>query len=328
MEKYQVGLDRKEELTDKNCTKAEEFSSCRNGVNRKEKKTGESCIKAEGLSRRYRNFRLHGISLEVPAGSIFGLLGRNGAGKTTVIKLLSGHTKKSGGKIWIAGYDMDREPIPARAQIGLMMDEPMFFETRSLWENGMAFGSFYPDFSKDSFQKWLSVFRLKKSAWPGMLSKGERLKFQFAFALSHHPKTLLLDEPTGNLDPVFRKEFLELLQEAVEEEQIGVLFSSHLTTDLEQIADGVALLEQGKLLYSDSIESLKSRYCLLKGAPETGNQLKLSREPGIVGIQVSRVGFEALADLENLSPNLRNIMENTVQEEVDLSKWMYYMIRH
>ena len=108
MEKYQVGLDRKEELTDKNCIKAEGFSSWRNGVNRKEEKTGESCIKAEGLSRSYRNFRLHGISLEVPAGSIFGLLGRNGAGKTTVMKLLSGHTKKAAEKYglqdmtWIA----------------------------------------------------------------------------------------------------------------------------------------------------------------------------------------------------------------------------------
>lgn len=298
------------------------------GLRMKEERKNENSLKTEGLSKKYRNFQLRGISLEVPAGSILGLLGRNGAGKTTVMKLLSGHTTKGSGKIWVAGYDMDCEPIPAKEQIGLMIDEPMFFETRSLWENGMAFGRFYSDFSEDSFRKWLSVFRLRKSEWPGMLSKGERMKFQFAFALSHHPKALLLDEPTGNLDPVFRKEFLDLLQETVEEEQIGVLFSSHLTSDLEQIADGVALLEQGELLYSDSLESLKSRYCLLKGAPETGKRLKMSREPGIVGIQVSRVGFEAMADLKHISENMQEIMENTVREEVDLSKWMYYMTKH
>ncbi len=305
-----------------------ELQIAENGFREEDEKHCKSSIKTEGLSKKYRNFQLQGVTLEVPAGNILGLLGRNGAGKTTVMKLLSGHTRKSGGKIWVAGYDLDREPISAKEQIGLMLDEPMFFETRSLWENGVAFGKFYPAFGEDTFRKWLSVFRLKKSDWPGMLSKGDRMKFQFAFALSHHPKTLLLDEPTGNLDPVFRKEFLELLQEAVEEEQIGVLFSSHLTSDLEQIADGVALLEQGELLYCDSMEMLKSRYCLLKGDPEMGKRLKMSKEPGILGIQVSRVGFEAMADLQNISDNLRSIMESAVQEEVDLSKWMYYMIKH
>lgn len=153
------------------------------------------------------------------------------------------------------------------------------------------------------------------------------MKFQFAFAVSHHPRVLLLDEPTGNLDPVFRKEFLNIVQEVVEEEQIGVLFSSHLTSDLEQIADVVALLEQGELLYAESMEKLKSRYCLLKGDPQTGKKLKISAEPGIIGIQVSRVGFEAMADLENVSENLQNMMETIMQEEIDLSKWMYYMTK-
>lgn len=284
-------------------------------------------LKTEGLSKKYRNFQLRDISLEVPAGSTLGLLGRNGAGKTTAIKLISGHTKKSGGKIWIAQKDMDKEPIAAREQIGLILDEPMFFETKSLWENGKAFGRFYSGFQEASFRNWLSVCRLNRSDWLGMLSKGDRMKFQFAFAVSHHPRVLLLDEPTGNLDPVFRKEFLNIVQEVVEEEQIGVLFSSHLTSDLEQIADVVALLEQGELLYAESMEKLKSRYCLLKGDPQTGKKLKISAEPGIIGIQVSRVGFEAMADLENVSENLQNMMETIMQEEIDLSKWMYYMTK-
>lgn len=302
----------------------------------------------EGLCKKYRRFQLRDVSLDIPPGSILGLLGRNGAGKTTTIKILSGHTSKSSGKIQIGGVDMNREPVQAKSNIGFMIDEHMFFEGRSLWENGIAFGKFYEKFSKAEWRKWLTVCRLKKTAYLNSLSKGERMKFQFAFAMAHHPKVLLLDEPTGNLDPIFRKEFLDILQEVVEEQQMSVLLSSHLTSDLEQVADRVALMEQGEILYTDSMEHMKSRFCLVKGSPEEGRRIKEGNYPEVVGIQAGRVGFEAMLDLEiykdlkkikmetgnpgewirdNNETYLQNIFPELLQEEIDLSKWMYYMTK-
>lgn len=313
-------------------------------------------LRVEGLCKKYRRFQLKNVSFEIPPGSILGLLGRNGAGKTTAIKILAGHTAKNGGKIWIDGCDMDREPIRVKSNIGFMIEEPMFFERRSLWENGVAFGRFYESFTESEWKKWLAVCRLQKSAYLEALSKGEQMKFQFAFAMAHHPKVLLLDEPTGNLDPVFRKEFLEILQEVVEEQQISVLLSSHLTSDLEQAADRVALLEQGEILYTDSMEQMKSRYCLVKGSPEDGRKIKEGNYPEVIGIQVSHVGFEAMLDLEmgqeqkryqnpekkeisaeyrmpregiekQYRTDLQKDFPELLQEEIDLSRWMYYMTK-
>lgn len=330
------------------------------GVGRKQAHAG---LRAEGLSKRYKKFWLKDVSLDIPSGSILGLLGRNGAGKTTTIKLLAGQDKKSGGKVWVDGVDMDKEPVLARSQIGFVMDGPMFLESRSLWGNGMAFGRFYPNFTEAGWKKWLSVFGLQKSVKLRELSKGERVKFQFAFAVSHHPRLLLLDEPTGNLDPVFRKEFLDILLGVAEEEQTSVLLSSHLTKDLEKVADRVALLEQGRLLYMDSMEHLVNRYCIVKGGAEEGRRLSDGGYPEIVGIKATKVGFEALVDKEKIqfpqgkiegssglpghigqplelgagqaSESYGNwaailgshlgLKDGFLCEEIDLSKWMYYM---
>ncbi len=299
-------------------------------------------LKVERLSKKYRRFQLKDVSFEIPPGSILGLLGRNGAGKTTAIKILTGHTKKSSGSIWVNGIDMTKSLVAAQSQIGFVLEEPMFLETKSLWENGRIFGRFYPGFTEETWKEWLSICNLKKSDWLGMLSKGQRVKFQFAFAMAHHPRVLLLDEPTGNLDPVFRREFLDILQEAVEKEQISVLFSSHLPSDLEKVADQIALLEQGELLYADSMEALFSRYCLVKGGPEEGKRLKREHPSEILGIQVNRVGFEAMLDKEKLPESQRRELDEAfgdglaclewagsevLWEEIDLSKWMYYMTK-
>ncbi len=299
-------------------------------------------LKAEGLSKKYKGFWLKDISLDIPPGSILGLLGKNGAGKTTMIKILAGHTPKNSGKIWVNGMDMGKAQVEAQSQIGFVLDGPMFLETRSLWGNGMAFGRFYPGFTAEGWKKWLSVFGLQGTAKLRELSKGERVKFQFAFAVAHHPRVLLLDEPTGNLDPVSRKEFLDILLDVVEEEQISVLFSSHITSDLEKTADQIALLEQGKLLYTGSMERLLGRFCLIKGGPEDGKRLQDGNYPEILGIRTSGVGFEALVDRvkagllqehgETSNDGFPTILgtrwgleDGLLCEETDLSKWMYYM---
>lgn len=296
-------------------------------------------LKVEGLSKKYRKFCLKDISFEIPPGTILGLLGRNGAGKSTIMRVLAGYTGRSGGDIWVSHVEMGRNLALAQSQIGFVLDEPVFLEAKTLWENGKAFGRLYPEFTDGEWRKWLSACKLRKADRLGQLSKGDRVKFQFAFAMSHHPKVLLLDEPTGSLDPVFRKEFLDILLDVVEDGQISVLFSSHLTSDLEQVADRIALLDQGKLLYTDSMERLLSRFCLMKGAPEDGERIKHKNYAGIVGITVTEVGFEALLDREQMPrrqsggisgstpPWEAGLKEDVLYEEADLSKWMYYMVK-
>ncbi len=296
-------------------------------------------LKVEGLSKKRRWFCLKDISFEVPPGSILGLLGRNGSGKTTIMKLLAGHTTRSHGNIFVNHVDMGKDLVLAQSQIGFVLDAPMFLEAKSLWENGRIFGRFYPEFTEKGWKTWLSACGLQKSDLLGQLSKGDRVKFQFAFAMSHHPKVLLLDEPTGNLDPVSRKEFLNMLLEVVENGQISVLFSSHLTTDLEQVADQVALLDQGEILYSSSMGQLFSRYCLIKGGPREGERIQARHYPEIVGMKVTQVGFEALLDKGKLPKRSGNSLANAtpgwqaelgnqvVYEETDLSRWMYYMVK-
>lgn len=306
-------------------------------------------LKVQGLYKKYRRFRLQDISFDIPPGSIMGLLGKNGAGKTTIMKLLTGSISKNNGKIQIGSTDMEKEPIKAKSDIGFIIDEPMFFEKRTLWENGVVFGRFYQNFTEKEWKKWLDICKLQSSARLNTLSKGERVKFQFAFAIAHHPKVLLLDEPTGNMDPVFRKAFLEILQEIVEKERISVLFSTHLTSDLEKIADRITLLDQGKVLYTDSMERMLTRYVIVKGSPEDGKKIKKGNYPEVVGIKISRIGFEAMLDLEKVEENtsffemgirdkkefnknmdnfgasaVRGNFPDLLWEEVDLSRWMYY----
>lgn len=306
--------------------------------------TGSSSygLKVEGLSRKYRRFRLKNVSFEIPPGNILGLLGRNGAGKTTTIRILTGNTSADRGNIWLNGVNMRKNRTDVQARTGFVLDEHMFLETESLWKNGLVFGRFYPDFTEERWKRWLSVCGLDKSERLGWLSQGSRMKFQFAFAMAHRPRLLLLDEPTGNLDAVFRKEFLGMLQEAVEEEQLSVLFSSHLTSDLEQVADRIALIEQGEILYTDSVEHLLSRYCRIKGSPEMGRKLRDENYPEIVGIQVSSVGFDALLDRQQIPENRKTLYDRKyglardwlketesgiLCEDTDLSWWMYHMTK-
>lgn len=280
----------------------------------------------EGLCKKYKNFQLNQISFKISPGSIMGLLGRNGAGKSTTIKILMGQTAKKQGKIWIDGLDMDEEPLLVKSKTGFVMEENMFLENKSLWENGILFGRFYENFSETEWKRWLKICNLQASAGLNTLSKGEHMKFQFAFAMAHHPRLLLLDEPTGNLDPVFRKEFLRILQEVVEEEQISVLFSSHLTSDLEQAADQITLMEQGNIRYTASMEEMMSQYRLVKGGPEEGKQIKAGNYPEVAGIQLGRVGFEAMVDMKKCK-TLKQDFPELLQEDIDLSKWMYYMTK-
>lgn len=220
----------------------------------------EIAVSVRGLTKKYGSFALSDVSFSLESGYILGLVGKNGAGKTTLMKSLLNPEFSDAGEISIFDINARKAPYMAKQQIGVLMEELPFLGTRSLEDNGRMLGAFYEKFDMDVFFDYLNRFELGRGKIYSELSAGMRMKFQLAFAMAHKPKLLLMDEATGGLDVVFRKEFFYLLQEAVEKEIVSVIISTHVTEDLDKIADYVACIDSGKLKFYHSKEDLYEMY--------------------------------------------------------------------
>lgn len=217
-------------------------------------------LEVKGLTKKYHSFALKDVSFSLEAGYILGLTGRNGAGKTTLINQLIHPESSSGGSVIIGDIDAKKEPVKAKQEIGVLMEEQPFLYNMTLEMNGSMLGAFYERFDMEKFHKYLKRFELYPDRVYGNLSRGMRMKFQLAFALAHSPKLLLMDEATGGLDVVFRREFYYMLQEAVEQEMVSVIISTHVTGDLDKVADYVAFIEGGQMKFYESKETLCEMY--------------------------------------------------------------------
>ncbi len=217
-------------------------------------------LEVKGLTKKYHSFTLKDVSFSLEAGYILGLTGRNGAGKTTLIKQLIHPESATGGSVFINGIDAKKEPVKAKQEIGVLMEEQPFLNDMTLEMNGTLLGAFYERFDMEKFHAYLKRFELYPDRTYRNLSRGMRMKFQLAFALAHSPKLLLMDEATGGLDVVFRREFYYMLQEAVEKEMVSVIISTHVTEDLDKVADYVAFIEGGQMKFYESKENLNEMY--------------------------------------------------------------------
>ncbi len=232
------------------------------------------------ISKYYDRFRLEDISLEIPKGYIVGVLGENGAGKSVLLKILLGYVKPDQGSLFMNGknlWESGEVQREIKNELGFVLQEDFFSHYNTLLDNGLRYGKYYKDFSREEFWGYLQEFGLEKKRRYGNLSRGEKLKFQFAFALSHHPKLLLLDEPLGSFDLSFREKFLTYLSHFVADEEHSVVIVSHLTQELEQMADYIAILHKGHLLEFADIEELRERYRLVSGEKYKVNLLKQER---------------------------------------------------
>lgn len=221
------------------------------------------------VSKTHKDFTLRDISVEIPEGYITGLVGPNGAGKSTLMRLILDAESCDTGTITLDGMDHIQQGVAFRDQVGFVFEnEKTFFRHRSALENGKVLGKLYSNWSQERFEEYLSQFQLtrreQRETPCGKLSKGQYMRFQLAFALAHKPKLLLLDEPTANLDPVFRIQFLQVLQEAIEGEEVAVLFATHITTDLDKIGDYLIVLDQGAVKAYGSKEELYDAYQVRK----------------------------------------------------------------
>lgn len=247
-------------------------------------------LKVDGVSKRIGNFKLDEMSFELPEGYIMGLVGTNGAGKTTLIHILMGLYHPDTGEVIIDGMNLKDNEKEVKDILGTVLLDEMFEPGFTLRKNAEFYGKYYSRYDADVFEKYLKRFGLDSSVNYKALSKGEKLKFSFAFALSHDPKLLILDEPTGNFDPEFRKEFFKVLGEFIEDGTKSVILATHLTSDLDRIADYITYLEKGKMVLSNDIEAIRSKYKLVSGE---SYKIKLLKED-VIYLEEREFGTKAL----------------------------------
>jgi ABC-2 type transport system ATP-binding protein len=230
--------------------------------------TGIPAIEIKGLSKSYRDFSLRDVAFSLPQGTIMGMIGPNGAGKTTIIKLLLNLLRRDTGEVRMFGLDARAREVEVKRRIGFVHDAPFFCDHLSLRTLKAQVAPFYPDWDEAEFRRLLDEFELPAGKRFGKLSRGMKMKFSLALALSHHADLLLLDEPTSGLDPVFRRELLGRLSGFLQDPAKSVLFSTHITTDLERIADHVTFVRDGRVVFSAPKDETLERWAVVKGGPE------------------------------------------------------------
>ena len=250
----------------------------------------KNAIEIRNVTKDYGDFKLDSITFDVPEGSVCGFIGQNGAGKTTTIKLLLDVRAKDAGEIFVFGRDMSKESAAVREDIGVVFDEMGFNEYLTAKDINIIMKNIYKNWDEKAFFDYLKRFALPTKKNCGDFSRGMRMKLQIAVALSHNAKLLVMDEPTSGLDPIVRHEILEMFREFVLEEDHTILLSTHITSDLEQIADEIVFINAGKIVLKGNKDELIERHGILKCKKDErrkiSDSLVISEEDNSFGIQL------------------------------------------
>jgi ABC-2 type transport system ATP-binding protein len=228
----------------------------------------ENALEIRNLRKEYPGFTLRDVSFALPPGAIMGLIGPNGAGKTTVIKLILNIVRRTAGEVRVLGLDNLASEAAAKSRIGFVLDESPFTGYLKVGATGSVIAPFYATWDAGRFRELCREFELPRGRRVNALSRGMKMKLALAVALSHSAGLIVLDEPTSGLDPVFRRELLERLSGLIQDGRTSVLFSTHITSDLERVADYITFLKDGELLFSSTRDEILDNWGLVKGGPE------------------------------------------------------------
>ncbi len=253
-----------------------------------------NAIEIRGLTKRYKDFSLDNLDLRLPYGCVLGLVGENGAGKSTTIRLIMDALERDGGTVSVMGTDnKSKEFLSLKEEIGVVLDETFVPEVINAKQMGKIMAGTYKNWDQAAYDGWIRRFELPLDKKFKDYSRGMTMKLGIAAALSHHPRLLLLDEATGGLDPMVREELLEVFADFAAQEGHAVLLSSHIVSDLERICDYIAFLHKGKLMLCEEKDVLLDKYGILKCSRE-----QLSNIPGkaVHGKRVGTYGVEALVE--------------------------------
>lgn len=274
-------------------------------------------VEIRGMEKEFKKFRLGAIDLSLPKGYITGLIGENGAGKSTLIRLILGLLYPTRGEVKIFGKHMSEDEIGIRERIGVVYDDLClpFSWTGNQVSTFHALG--YKKWDDKRFRRYLEIFRIDPAQKIKEYSRGMRMKMSLAIALSHDAELLLLDEPTSGLDPAAREELLDHLSEFIEDEEHTVLISSHILSDLEKIADYIAFLHEGKMVFMEEKDRLSETYRLVSCGREAVSDLPLEK---ILGRRVTDFGASLLMKREDVPSGVESEIPSV--EEI-----MVYIVR-
>ena len=248
-------------------------------------------IEVTELTKKFPKFILQNVSFSLPAGYIMGLVGENGAGKTTLLRILSGLYTEDQGTASLFGKTYEEAEPEIKDRIGTVFHEEFFDEYDTLEGNAGRWGAYYTHYDSRLFLSYAKRFQLDVDQKVKRLSKGEYLKFSLAFALSHQPELLILDEPSANFDRDFQKEFQKVLQEFIADGAHSVILSTHQTEDLEAFADYLLMLKNGRQLLFGDLETIRKKYRMVQGEEY---KLKLIKKDQVLYMEKGEFSCQAL----------------------------------
>lgn len=276
-------------------------------------------IELKDVTKKYGSFALDKVSFKVPKGSIMGFVGENGAGKTTTIKSMLNLVHTEGGKITLLGMDVTKEDKKIKEQIGVVFDESYFHENLLIKDVTKIMSRIYSKWDKNLFEQYINKFKIPKNKTVKELSNGMKMKLSIAVALSHDARLLILDEATSGLDPIIRDEILDIFLEFIQKEDHTIFISSHITSDLEKIADYITFIHDGKIIFSENKDELIYNYGVVHCKKE---EVKRLSPNNIIGIRENKYGCEVMVNnKKEVEREHRDfIVDTTTIEEIILYK--------
>ena len=278
----------------------------------------DTVLDVTGLNKSYDSFSLKDVSFSLPEGCITGFIGINGAGKTTTLRSILGLAKGVTGSIRFFGMDMEENEWQIKDRIGVVLDSGGFYEDLSLNEMKKILAPAYSSWCEEDYRSYLERFSLNPKEKIKNLSRGMKVKYALALALSHKAELLIMDEPTSGLDPLSRSQLLNVLRDYMEQGGKGVLFSTHITSDLDKIADMLIMINQGRIVFQGEKDALMDRYRIIKGRKRELNENIRSL---FLSIHETDFGFTGMtshvSQIQELLPN--TLLERPTVEDIMLS---------
>lgn len=266
-------------------------------------------LEVKGLCKTYPAFTLDHVSFHVGRGRICGFIGRNGAGKSTTLGSLMGLVHPDAGEARFFGMELRGNETAVKRKTGFVSSGVNYYPNRKLRTITSVTRAFYPDWDEAAYERYMKLFHLDEAKTPAQLSAGMKVKYALALALSHRAELLILDEPTSGLDPVSRDELLDIFMQLSSEGK-SILFSTHITSDLDKCADDIVYIQRGRILAEETLDDFVAAYRLVEFDAAA---LTPARREALVGEKRVKHGFSALTRAENaaLFPNAR---ETTLEE--------------